>query len=236
MITPRYFLLLIYFSIISASLLFSCLQRANENEIESVRYSVSIDTAKIIAVKGSDQYPEIYAFIKELIRDHQLDTSYGLLLEPEIGCDLTQKDITFLKTLIIKKEEKIKSPLIAQDTSYQLDSNSYVKIMKLQPMVSPEIISLEPERCLTKQDIRYMLARKPDPLKFRWDNSELGFDTTNHQNFYSLSIPLFSIDHKKAIIMIEDLCPGLCGTGNTYVYKMQNKRWKTETSSFGWIH
>jgi hypothetical protein len=238
MTTTSYFLLLVCSPIIIMAGLFSCQQRSQENVVqrESVKDSVNIETAKVIAVKGSDQYPEIYAFIKALIKDHQLDTSYGLFVEPELACDLSQKDITFLKTLLIKKKEKIKPPEIVQDTSHQLDSNQYINFTKLLLSESFTTISLEPERFLTKQDIRYMLARKPDPAKFRWDNSELGFDTSNHQNFYSLSIPLFSSDHKKAIIMIEDLCPGLCGTGNTYIYKRKNNRWKTETRSFGWVH
>jgi hypothetical protein len=238
MTAKKHFLFMLCFSTFIMAELFSCRQRMKGNieQKEIVKDSASIDTVKVITLKGSDQYPEIYAFIKVLINDHQLDTSYGLFMEPEIACDLSHKDITFLETVRMKKKEKIKPPKIGQDTSHQLDSNLHINFTKLQLSTSSKIISFEPERFLTRQDIRYMLAGKPDPLQFRWDNSELGFDTSNHQNFYSLSIPLFSIDHKKAIIMIENLCPGLCGTGNTYIYKRENNMWKTETSSFGWIH
>ena len=49
----------------------------------------------------SNQY--IYDFMKVVIADQKLDLSYGLTVEPEQGCDLSQDDKTFLKTLLIEK-------------------------------------------------------------------------------------------------------------------------------------
>jgi hypothetical protein len=241
MTAKRYFLFLMCFSTIIMLGLFSCQQRTKENveQREIVKDSVNIDTAKAVTVKGSDQYPEIYAFIKQLIKQKELNDTYGLIIEPAAACDLSQNDNTFLKTLLLEKK-KIQAPYkepadtlkSITDSSSKLNINTKISYNAPQPIT----LLLQPEKCLTKKDIRYMVAQKPDPVTFRWDNSALGFNMKNDSNYYSISIPLFSLDHKKAVVLIEQLCPGLCGTGNSYVYFKKKDKWVTTSFSFGWIH
>ena len=221
-----------------ATLAVSCRQKVKPgiNAIPVMQDTTVSITAKQPAIKGSGQYPEIYAFIKELIRQKDLDTTYGLIIEPAFACDLTGNDNTFLKTLLIEKKKEVPQP--ETESMVELDSNNHFKLkpIKYPDLIMPVSIDFGPQKCLTKKDIRYMLDQKPDPDKFKWDADELGFDNNNDSNYYSISIPLFSLDHIKAVVMIESLCPGLCGTGNSYVYIKKKNRWVTTNSGLNWVH
>lgn len=160
----------------------------------------------------SNQY--IYDFMKVVIADQKLDLSYGLTIEPEQGCDLSQEDKTFLKTLLIEKTQSKK------DTGDW--RNMTITINQLP-------------KCLTKGDIDEMLSQKEKLSNFTWDNSRLGFNLSNNKNWYCFSRPLFSVDRQKAVMMIRNLCPGLCGTGWTVVFTKQNNKWTSQTGG-QWIH
>ena len=156
----------------------------------------------------------IYDFMKIVIAERQLNLGYGLAIEPEQDCDLSSDDVVFLKTLLIEKKKKTDVPEDATGVLITLN---------------------ELPKCFTKADVENMLQQKKAFSKFTWDNSRLGFNADNHKNWYCFSVPLFSRDRKKAIMMIRNLCPGLCGTGSTAVFINKNGKW-TSIDGGQWIH
>lgn len=78
---------------------------------------------------------------------------------------------------------------------------------------------------IDKNDIHEMKLQKEKLKNFFWDNAQLGFSPSNRAHWYRFSIPLFSKDRKKAVMKIEDLCPGFCGWGGTYVFRNENNKW-----------
>ena len=142
-----------------------------------------------------------------LIADQKLDLSYGLTIEPERGCDLSQDDKTFFKTLQI---EKIKQ-------KEKVDTGGW-ETMTIA--VNP----FQLKKCLTQLDIDSILMQKARFATFKWDNSRLNFNPANDKNWYCFSISLFSKDRRKAVIMIRNLCPGLCGTGGTILFTILRGR------------
>lgn len=160
----------------------------------------------------SNQY--IYDFMQVVIADQKLDLSYGLTIEPSRGCDLSQDDSTFLKTLLIEKSKPKKDTSDWRNVTVTFNGLS---------------------KCLMKADIDEMLLQKEKLSKFTWDNSRLGFNNSNNKNWYCFSIPIFSKDKTKAVMMIRNLCPGLCGTGWTVLFINENNRW-TSTTGGQWMH
>ncbi len=168
---------------------------------------------------------EIYNFLQALINAKELDTSYALSLDPSPGCSKYEKEITFLQKLIIEESKPELVDTMTKDSLF----NVWV----------PKIASInfsEYDQSLTKKDVEYMLAQKPDPDKLRWNNSRLGFNMANKENWYRISIPLFSRDHKKVVIMIESLCPGLCGNGRTTVYIKEKGKWVGSAAGGVWFY
>ena len=88
---------------------------------------------------------------------------------------------------------------------------------------------------LTKQDISGMIKQKEKLKAFKWNNNQLGFNLTNKSNWYSFSVPLFSEDKTKAVMMIRDLCSGLCGSGKTILFTKKNEKWTSNTGMI-WFH
>jgi hypothetical protein len=88
---------------------------------------------------------------------------------------------------------------------------------------------------LTANDVDDMLRHKKSLTGFKWDNSRLGFNLSNRKNWFSFSIPLFSRHKDKVIMKIESLCPGLCGTGYTVIFVMENGKWVSHSSGY-WYH
>lgn len=160
----------------------------------------------------TNQY--IYDFMKIVIAERELNTTYGLAIETEHGCDLSLDDSVFLQKLLIEKKKK---------TDVPEDAKGVLKTLNELP------------KCFTNADIEDMLQQKKLFSKFTWDNSRIGFRADNHKNWYCFSVPLFSRDKKKAIMMIRNLCPGLCGTGCTVVFMYKNGKW-TSTDGGQWIH
>lgn len=185
----------------------------NTNSVETnIKIADTIAQTKTNFSNTSNQY--IYDFMKVVIADQKLDLSYGLSAEPEQGSDLSQDDKAFLKTLLIEKS-KPKS-----DTGDW--KNMTITINQLP-------------KCFTNRDIDEMLLQKERLSNFTWDNSRLGFSSSNDKNWYCFSRPLFSRDSQKVVMMIRNLCPRLCGTGWTVVFTKQNNKWTSHTGG-QWIH
>ena len=157
---------------------------------------------------------EIYEFMKVLITDQKLQLNYGIHIQPEQNCDINQNDSIFLNTLLYEDNK------INKDTS---DMNEI------------SISFQELPKCLINVDIQEMLLQKKHLKKFKWDNSRLGFNEKNEEEWYSFSIPLFSKDKNIVLMKIERLCRGLCGYGCTVEYIKQNNKW-TSKKTMGWLH
>ena len=80
-----------------------------------------------------------------------------------------------------------------------------------------------------------MLYQRSRLSAFKWDRKKLDFSKTPTYEYYNISVPLFSKDRNIAILMIEQLCPGLCGMGYTVIYKRKNNTWTYENSGT-WYH
>lgn len=154
----------------------------------------------------------IYDFMSEIIIQQKLDLKNGLETELEKSASESLNDDDFLKSLLIDNKDINEGKDIMKDTFYY----SY------------------PEKCLTQKEINSMLNSKKKLKDFKWDNSFLGFRKENKKNKYSFSLPLFSSDRTKAIIMIKYTCPGLCGSAQTILFKKENGNWGSHIVAAWW--
>ena len=214
MATLRLIIIVFVFSI------FGCNQATQKtNDIKPItKDSIRQQETVEIAIRQATANQDIYDFMKVVIADQKLDLSYGLTLEPEQGCDLSRDDNTFLKTLLIEKPKR----------KGKADTEDW-KTMTVT------INLFELPKCLTKSDIEYMLLQKQKLSSFKWDNSRLHFNPNNDKNWYCFSIPLFSKDSRKAVMMIRNLCPGLCGAGRTVLFIKEHNIWTSQTGR-QWMH
>ncbi len=160
---------------------------------------------------------DIYDFMKFIINEQELNLSYGLTIEPESSFDLTKSDEENFKSLL--------SELESEDKTEMTDSINLTFELNSKNLLSD----------LTKQDIFGMIKQKEKLKAFKWNNNGLGFDLSNKNKRYSFSVPLFSKDKTRAVMMIRDLCSGLCGGGKTILFTKKNEKW---TSNIGmiWLH
>ncbi len=184
----------------------------------------------------SNEY--IYKFMLEMIKEQKLDIRHGLRLEPHDNCDENGNDSGYLRSLIIKDPpQETKPAKESEPFTVTIDSSGdslHLKIVENKDYTYEFVgATSNLENCFTREDVNYMLQQKRKLKSFSWDNSRLGFDTTNKKAWYSFSVPLFSKDHKKAIMSVEESCPGLCGSGYTMLFTKQNNVW---TSHYGIMH
>lgn len=214
---------------IALAFLFTAMGCKDADKKESDTAPVMTDPVQTTTVAKPDTVnQDIYDFMKIVIADQKLDSSYGLTIEPEPGSDLSQNDKVFLKTLLIEKPKQEEKA----DTSNwnKVDTGIWI------PMPVPVTFHpFELEKCLTRNDINYMLSQKEALSTFKWDNTRLHFNLANNKNWYCFSIPLFSKDRNKAVMMIRSLCPGLCGTGYTVLFIKEKNKWTSQTGP-QWIH
>ncbi len=160
---------------------------------------------------------DIYNLMKVVINEQELNLNYGLKIEPEQGFDPSNTDSKIFESLMTEQETNVEFKMSDSIIySYELNSENLLAD-------------------LTKQDISEMIKQKEKLKSFKWNNNQLGFDLSNKNNWYSFSVPLFSEDKSKAIIMIRDLCPGLCGGGKTILFIKKNEKWTSNTGMI-WLH
>lgn len=179
--------------------------------------SGSIETAPIetapIAVDTTNK--EIYDFMKEIIVSEKLDLTNRLASEPQQNCDLSESDNLYLNHFLIGAKKKTDT-FDPKTGIYSVTNDAF-------------------DRCLTRDDINFMLSQKNENRGFKWNTSRLGFTTDNSEFWYVFSIPLFSRDRTKVIMMIRNLCPGLCGNGKTVLFKKENNKWVSKSIGL-WMH
>ena len=210
-----------FFIILLSTLLFSCKQSAHTPVLKSANSNTDTtisSPSNDLANKHDTSNQNIYDFMKVVIATQKLDLSYGIEIDPQPNCDLSQDDKTFLNTLLIENKKH----------ETKADTNDLINLSISSNM-------LERNKCLTKADITSMLEQKESLATFRWSNSRLGFSQTNDKNWYCFSIPIFSLDKNKVVMMISSLCPGLCGTGSTVLFVKEKDKWVAKTSE-QWVH
>lgn len=170
-----------------------------------------------ISTKEESYNQEIYDIMYMVIKDQKLKLNYGLNIELEqnFGIERTDKE----------NFELLLAELASKKNNQKTDSINRGLQLNSQTLLAD----------LTREDISEMIEQKEKLKGFTWDNSKLGFDLSNKNNWYSFSIPLFSKDKKNVVMMIRDLCSGLCGGGKTIFLTEKDGKW---TSSIGaiWIH
>lgn len=159
----------------------------------------------------------IYDFMKIVIEEQELNLNHGLRIKPELDFDISKTDEENFKSFLNELESKNKI-----ETSDTLD---WIFDYKALSTLSD----------FKKEDIFAMIQQKENIKEFEWDNSKLGFNLSNENNWYSFSVPLFSKDKNKAVMKISSLCQGLCGTGNTVVFTKKNGKWTSATTGL-WLH
>jgi hypothetical protein len=165
---------------------------------------------------SSDRIYEIMNFV---MFDQELDKTHGLKLEPDVGFRFCNSDEEFLRSLIETKR--------ASDSLTIIDTTK----LELSITVSYEIGGLT--KCLTQEDVDFMIQQKN--TDFSWDNSKLGFDLKNKDHWYALTVPMVSKDGTKAVMMIRDLCTGLCGGGWMLLLVKKDGKWTSERGA-SWYH
>jgi hypothetical protein len=150
--------------------------------------------------------------MKVVFADQEIHMDYELGEEPYIGFG-NGNDIDFLYSL-------------AKDTLTEDESNDNKDgIIRISRM----------PQSLSKKDVQYMLEQRSRLSAFKWDRTRLGLNTANEKFSYEFSVPLFSLDHEKAIVVVEYLCPGLCGNGSVILYTKKNNKWESQSVN-GWYH
>lgn len=166
---------------------------------------------------------DIYDFMKVVIKEQKLNLDYGLRIEPQSSFSIQESDQTTFNSLLSELKEKKRE--IADPIKNKTDSLNWFIELNSKTLLSD----------LTKEDISEMISQKERLKTFQWNNSGLGFNISNKKRWYSFSVPLFSKDKSKAVMMIKELCPGLCGTGKTILFEKQNGIWNSKTER-SWFH
>jgi hypothetical protein len=226
------------FTILSFSFAFYCCTQKQDAIVVTeiaVKDSVVIDTTT--AEIDTNQY--LYDFIRIVEKDQKLDYSYGLSLDVETSLHNNDDEAylsKFIKTTALKHVYYSKPPYSKDSTKlYNTDSSLSFKVAIAEPLIlnpSPLFPSYE---CLTKGDVKHMLAEKRRLKNFSWNNQRLGFNLANKNSWYAFSLPYFSKDKKTTLISVRSLCPGLCGNGYVLLYQFQNNEWTSTQVDF-WIH
>ena len=154
---------------------------------------------------------EIYEFMKIVIAEQKLSYDNGFdISAPDYW---TKESLMTYLTDTIKKKQTTKADNFTFSTFTSFTAN----------------------KCLTMQDINFMLKQKNALTNFKWDSKQFNFNKDNNKNWYTFSVPLFSKDKNKVVIQIGNLCSGLCGTGWTVLFTKENGKWNSWTGE-KWIH
>ncbi|WP_298511331.1 hypothetical protein [uncultured Kordia sp.] len=178
----------------------------------------------IIGCKQQDtSHQDIYDFMQIVIKEQKLDKNYAIRITPESGFNQVEADSVTLDKLILKIQNKGQKKELTKESPNQT-------VLYIEPFNLIDHLDK-----FTEEDISEIKQQKSKLDDFQWDNSKLGFNQENKDNWYVFSIPLFSKDRTKAVMMIRDLCPGLCGNGKTIVFTKTKGKWISSIGNF-WLH
>jgi hypothetical protein len=192
----------------------------------SILYGQKSETSKVLS-QNELTTKEIYDFIQVVIAEQKLNKNHKLDITPPTHCSITDNDSIFLMQFLIDTSK------IKEDNSF----STYDSISgKYKPHLSEQTFSfpIRPQ-ILTLDDINFMLLQNRQLVNFKWDNNRLNFNQSVSKAWYEISLPMFSKDKTKVIIRVSDLCPGLCGNGNIYLFVKKGNEWDIMTIS-SWFH
>jgi len=100
-----------------------------------------------------------------------------------------------------------------------------------------------------KESLHFSNEIKPNKITYKSGFSEILTDypkTTikikeNHRTillakeYYSISLPILSSDNKTAVMLINNYCGMLCGSGTVYIFKKVDGKWKVVEQIEKWI-
>jgi hypothetical protein len=189
-------------------------------------------TAKADTTAYAVSEKEIYEFMQMVVKDQKLFMAMHLVSRPDTRCT-THDDSSYLYTLDSALVTLFEADKLKHDDTCLVNLGGYM--IGLHRGNTYYINQSQIERCLSKNDIAYMLRQRQEQKDFRWDSKRLGFSKKPTDNEYHISVPLFSEDKSKVILKIEDICPGLCGSGYTVMYIKRNGQWISEKGP-SWLH
>jgi hypothetical protein len=167
---------------------------------------------------------------------------FGLLLVITFGCSVKKSNDSELIELGCKVIIDSLHPksLVSNYDIKLLDTIGDDKYLNSLP--------IERLNSFTTEDIAYMESQVTTEIEFNFKSIERYgiklFDrgelknvlfNQNHEPFYIISKPLYSIDKKTAIVNIEFACYD-CGHGHIVVMKLENNKWIVKKMIMTWVN
>lgn len=194
-------------------------------------------------------------FLMELIEQGELDTTFRFSSKmslfyvsylDEVLCldSLDHTDYKYEPDLY--KEQAIDAYVNYGKIEEKQDSSGRFLILdtaslnfEYNPIIHTSII---PRSCLVEDYLdlneRWYFKNQIEIAEEEWDLTKFSmFNKSNEENWYSISKPLISEDGKKVLIQISQMCKGLCGHGEIFLYvKDQDQNNWIGHSLTGWYH
>lgn len=166
-------------------------------------------------IQDSRNDDRIYEVLNFVIKDEKLDKNYGLTLNPEDQIGDTKGNEGFLLDLVE-----------SNDTTQDLmELNHKQHTFELKAAME---YNFSLDKCLSREDVEYMLYQLSSASDFHWDNTRLKFNLKNKENWYTFSVPVFSKDGTKVVMIVRSLCRGLCGEGWQLMLKKEDGKWTSQ--------
>jgi len=185
-------------------IIFGCNQ--SDKSIININPGEPIQTSSCAEPVNSD----FHNFLKIVITNLDLDTTYGLEEVPLTDLGSIESDSSFLQQHLIIGP----APKKTRTSSSNIRTSGVI------------------DSCLTKEDIKYMLNQRNTQTNFQWNSQCVNLKNKNKfDEKYQFSLPLFTEDKTKFIITIENYHAG----GMILLYKKENNDWNPTVES-QWIH
>lgn len=217
----------IYFVSVCLFFFAGCHPKSETNDLQS-------NTVDHKGLGISDNVPDFaHQFLMDLINSGQLDQNHSLVLEPD---SIYESDLEGI--LSISEDASDMTVASGEGFNYDIvdDSNfirSQINIdIAIKPSLTDSVFSILTSE--EKLQLKNMWHQVQGNKKF--NNSFLGFNQQNKSNWYRMSYPVFTADSNHVIVMIRDLCPGLCGRGELVLFsRIGTSEWSKYTQDF-WLH
>ncbi|WP_136669320.1 hypothetical protein [Flavobacterium sp. H122] len=199
----------LYILITISFLIFSCKKTETVEKNKTVENNL-IHKKQLVSEK--EIYEVINVVLGSLKHDELIKTNY-VTEDVLMKFNFKEKDYK-LDTLFSKKDiQFIRKQLIEVD-NFRLNQNL---------LISKVVI---PRDTLSK-----FQNNKSRKHSF-WDNYTKKY---GNKGFYTMGLPLFSLDKKTVIITSGFHCGGLCGVGTTEIYKKVNGKWTSISTLESWV-
>lgn len=164
-----------------------------------------------------------------------------------------------IKTIVRHDSAFIKSELVSADLRKLKTVAHHQKSGELYVPPPPDYYKIEigdllrfktghQQNCFSKQDSLYILFQNDTLKTFRIDSSsfrhirlttgaeqEQKEKKGNSKRYMDMSIPIFSLNQKKAYVQINNFCPG-CGSGYAVFLEKKMGQWQIVAQHRTWIN